>query len=204
MRLRIGCALLLIVLALCTSGCPAEATTPAESFVFSNIQIGLGILGDKQLTETRRKEKFAAFLLSVTDMKRIAEFTLGHFAETASPHDKDAFIRAFQDYAAAVYQSYFTKYSGQSLTITRSTERAPGDFIIETNLIDPGESSGRPPLEIDFRVRTDAGQTVIVDFGVAGIWIAIAERDDFDAVLTKNHGDIGDLIAHLQAASAKY
>lgn len=202
--MRIGSAFLVIALALCISASRAEAVTPAESFVSGNIQVGLAILGNKHLSETQRKTEFATFLLGVIDMKRIAEFTLGRYASTASPADKDAFARAFQDYAVAVYQSYFAKYSGQSLTVTRSTERAPDDFIVETNLVDPNNHSGQPPLEIDFRVRTDTAKPVIIDFGVAGIWIALSERDDFSAVLAEDHGNIAALIAHLHTIAAQY
>ena len=49
------------------------------------------------------------------------------------------FLTDFErDYAPmnAVYQSYFARYSGQSLTVLRSSERGPGDFIVTTALAD--------------------------------------------------------------------
>src|SRR5580693_3972856 len=90
---------------------PAMAVPAAESFVSGNIQAGLAILGDKQLTEPQRRAHFQDFLLGITDMKRIARFTLGTYAATASPAQQDAFAAAFQNYAVAVYQSYLTRYS---------------------------------------------------------------------------------------------
>src|SRR6185437_3970413 len=97
----------------------------------------------------------------------------------------------------SVYQSYFAKYAGQTLKVTNSTERAPGDFIVATNLIDPNDHSGQPPLEVDFRVRTDTGKPVVVDFSVAGIWLALEERDQFTAFLGQNGGNVRLLISHL-------
>ena len=193
-------------LALCVFlGLPhaAMATTPAESFVAGNIQAAIVILDDKQLTTPQRKAHFQDFLLGITDMKRIARFTLGKYAATASPAQQDAFSAAFQNYAVAVYQSYFARYSGQTLAILHTTERSPDDFIVATAMTDPGSSS-EAPSEIDFRVRTDGPSPVIVDIGVAGVWLAPAEQADFVSVLDHNGGDIAGLIAHLNATAAKY
>ena len=50
---------------------------------------------------------------------------------------------------------------------------------------------------MDFRVRTDTGKPVVVDFSVAGIWLALEERDQFTAFLGQNNGNIPTLVAHL-------
>jgi ABC-type transporter MlaC component len=59
------------------------------------------------------------------------------------------------------------------------------------------------PLEIDFRVRTDGTKPVLVDLGVAGVWLALAQRDQFLAVLAQNNGDIKALTAHLHSAQTR-
>lgn len=175
---------------------PAQAN-PAEDFVQGNINKGLAILNNRQLSTEQRRGEFENFLLGLTDMKRIADFTLGQYRRTASPADLAAFQAAFQNYATAVYQSYFSKYAGQTLKVTGSQTRTPDDFIVSTQLIDPSDHSGQEPLEVDFRVRTDRGKPVVVDFSVAGIWLALNERDQFTAFLGQNNGNIPTLVAHL-------
>jgi phospholipid transport system substrate-binding protein len=182
----------------------ALAGTPAEAFVSDNIQKSLGILNNSQLTPVQRSDQFKNLLLSITDMKRIAVFTLGQYALTTSQGDQDAFTVAFQNYSVAVYHSYLGKYAGQTLKITGSNERAANDFIVTTNMIDPSDHSGQRPLEIDFRVRTDTGKPELTDFSVAGIWLAIEERDQFGSFLNQNHGDIGPLITHLHDVTKQY
>jgi phospholipid transport system substrate-binding protein len=186
------------------NGPAAAATNPAEEYVGDNIHKGLDILNNKGLSVDQRRGQFEQFLLGLTDMKRIAVFTLGNYRRSASPADVDAFNTAFQNYAVAVYQSYFAKYAGQTLKVTGSTERAPGDFIVATALIDPNDHSGQPPLEVDFRVRTDAGKPVVVDFSVAGIWLALEERDQFTAFLGQNGGNIKLLNSHLNDLAKQY
>ena len=173
----------------------AAAPNVAESFVDENIHKGLDILRDKRLSPTQRRDQFEALLLGLVDVRRIAMFTLGQYRRTAPPDDVDAFVVAFKNYAAAAYQSYFAKYTNQTLRVVGSTERTPTDFIVETQLIDP--SSDQPPAEVDFRVRTDTGKPVLVDVAYQGVWLSLEERDQFVAFLGQNDGNVRSLIAHL-------
>ena len=174
----------------------AWAANMAEDFVSGNIQAGFDILNDRAASPDQRRERFASFLLGLTDVKRVALFMLGRYAADAPQADLDAYLSAYQDYVTAMYQSYFALYSGQSLHVTSSRERAPGDFVVATNMV----GSGNTALQIDFRVRTDGAKPLLLDVGVAGVWLALAQRDEFLSVLAQNNGDIKALTAHLRAA----
>jgi phospholipid transport system substrate-binding protein len=180
---------------LLTIGRATAAPSVAESFVDENIHKGLDILRDKRLSATQRRDQFEALLLNLVDVRRIAMFTLGQYRRTASADDVEAFVAAFKNYAAAAYQSYFAKYTNQTLKVVGSIQRSPTDFIVQTQLIDP--SSDQPPAEVDFRVRTDTGKPVLVDVAYQGIWLSLEERDQFVAFLGQNNGNIRSLIAHL-------
>lgn len=171
------------------------AANVAEAFVDDNIHKGLDILRDKKLSTTQRRDQFETLLLGLVDVRRIALFTLGQYRRTAPPEDIEAFVSAFKSYAAAAYQSYFAKYTNQSLRVTGSTQRAPTDFIVQTLLIDP--NSSQPPAEVSFRVRTDTGKPVLVDVAYQGIWLSLEQRDQFVAFLGQNNGNVRTLIAHL-------
>jgi phospholipid transport system substrate-binding protein len=184
----------------CLSAAPAWAADPAESFVATNIQQGFDILNDQSASAVQRRERFAAFVIGLTDVRRVAMFLLGRYASTATPADVEAYVAAYQDYILAVYQSYFSQYAGQSLRVIDSRERAANDYVVRT-MITGGNAV---PMEIDFRVRTDGAKPVLVDMGLAGIWLALAQRDQFVAVLGQNNGDIKALIAHLNQAGRLY
>lgn len=171
---------------------PALAAGPAEDFVAANIQAGFNILNDKTLDMAARREKFAAFLIGLTDMRRVALFLAGSAAQTASPADIDAYVAAYQDYILSVYQTYFALYAGQTLKVLSSRERAKDDFIVDTTVV--GNS---PSIPVQFRVRTDGPKPVLVDVNVMGVWLAQAQ---FQSVLSRNGGDIKALTAHLRSA----
>jgi phospholipid transport system substrate-binding protein len=177
----------------------ALAANAAENFVSGNIQAGFDILNDRGASVVQRRERFASFLLGLTDVKRVALFLLGRYATGAAQADLDSYIAAYQDYVLTLYQSYFALYAGQSLRVLTSRERAPNDFVVTTNIT----GANSTPMEIDFRVRTDGAKPVLVDLGVAGVWLALAQRDQFLAVLAQNNGDIKALSAHLRAAQAR-
>lgn len=180
----------------------ARAATPAESFVSANIDKGLAILNDKSLSSPARTQKFQRFLETLTDLDRIGRFTLGNARRGASDADVASFQTAFRAYAQAVYQSRLAQYGGQSLTVTGSTERAPGDTIVKTALVDP-KQSGQQPLEVDFRVSGESGRMVVIDVSIAGVWLAIEERDQFSAFLSQHNGSIPALVTHLNQLTAQ-
>jgi len=175
----------------------AQAGNAAEDFVRNNIQAGFDILNDRNAAPAQRRDRFSSFLLGLTDVKRVALFLLGPYAAKASEADLDAYVAAYQEYVLGVYQSYFQLYAGQTLHVLSSRERAPQDFVVATTMA--GQQS--VALEIDFRVRTDQAKPVLVDVGVAGVWLALAQRDQIQSVLAQNNGDINALIAHLRGRS---
>jgi phospholipid transport system substrate-binding protein len=180
---------------LLAAGPALAAANVAESFVDDNIHKGLNILSDKKLNLTQRRDQFETLLLGLVDVRRIALFTLGQYRRTAPPEDVEAFVNAFKNYATAAYQSYFSKYTNQTLKVTGSTKRNDTDFIVQTLLADP--NSNQPPAEVDFRVRTDTGKPVLVDVAYQGIWLSLEQRDQFVAFLGQNNGNVRTLIAHL-------
>jgi len=187
---------------------PVRAATASEAFISTNIDKGLQILGNKSLSTSQRASQFQSFLEGLTDISRIAKFTLGNARRTASPTDVAAFDGAFRNYAIAVYQSYFNKYAGQTLKVTGSTSVAANDDVVKTILVDPTDRSGNP-LEVDFRVKSDTGRPMVVDVSVGTangglISLAIEERDQFSAFLAQHNNSVPALVTHLNQLTAQY
>ena len=179
---------------------PASAATPAETYIQDNVQKGLAILNDSSLSADARRTQFQSFLESLTDFHRIAMFTLGAAAKTASPVDLDAYVEAFRSYAAAVYQQQLAHYSGQTLKVIGSIERAPGDTIVQTQVQQPNGAG--PGDEVDFRVEDQGGKPMVIDASVAGVWLALQERDQFTAFLAQHNNDVRALAADLTQRAA--
>jgi phospholipid transport system substrate-binding protein len=178
----------------------AQTPNPAEAFVQQNVDRGYLILNNRGLSPEQRREQFKTFLLSLTDLHRIGLFTLGQYANKASPADLQAFDRAFTEYAVAVYETRLGKYTGQTLKVTGSMERAADDVIVNAVVTDPRGASGQQPIHVAFRVRKTAdGRPIITDMEVEGIWLALSERSDFAGFLQQHGGSVPALTDHLRA-----
>lgn len=172
---------------------PVWAANAAEDFVAASVLKGFEILNDSEVGVAERRQRFATFLLGLTDVRRVALFLLGPYAARADAADLDDYVAAYRDYVMSVYRAYFALYAGQSLKVVSSRERAPGDFIVSTQIV-----GGEAGLPIEFRVRTDGSAPLLLDVAVGGVWLALAERDQFLSVLAANNGDVKALTALLR------
>ena len=173
---------------------PVWAANAAEDFVSASILKGFDVLNDANVPTAERRQRFATFLLGLTDVRRVALFLLGSYAAKADPADIDAYVAAYRDYINSVYQSYFALYAGQSLRVVSSRERAPGDYVVSTQIM-----GGNAATPIDFRVKTDGPQPLLLDVAVSGVWLGLAQRDQFMSVLAANNGDVKVLTSHLRS-----
>jgi len=181
---------------------PAAASPAAEQFVQTNVEHGLTILNNSALSRDQRQSQFRAFLTTLTDLRRIALYTLGPARRTSTQAEQNEFVDAFRDYAFAVYGAEFAKYSGQSLKVTGSLERAPGDELVRTILVDPHAPRGQEPIEVDFRVYNTGGKYAVVDIVVAGLDLAITEQDDFSSFLAQHNNNVKALSLNLRQRAA--
>jgi phospholipid transport system substrate-binding protein len=171
---------------------PANASSEAEQFAQRLIDRGVSILRDTG--DPGRRAKFRDFILQYADARKTALFTLGNYRRGASDTEIEAFVRAFTDYATAVYESRLDQYKGQTLKVVGSIDNKPGDVTVNMIVVD---SSAAEPLRVAFRLLGSTGTYRFVDIQVAGIWLSIDQRDQFAAFLSQNNGSVPRLTAHL-------
>lgn len=183
---------------------PARAAAPAESFVQQNIDKGYAILNDISLSSEDRGAKFRALLKSIMDSRRVALFTLGVYARSASPAQIDDFANAFSEFVTAVMQHDIAGNPGQTLTVTGSVVRAPDDVIVNAKLTGSARSNGAP-IDLGFRIRKDDhGADTVVDLQVQGVSMALSQRSDFTAWLQQHHGNVPALTAELASRTRQF
>jgi phospholipid transport system substrate-binding protein len=182
---------------------PVSAAAPADplqSFVQMNIDKVYVLLNNDALTQAERNNQFRTFMLSLMDSHRIGRFTLGPYANGASPADLAAFEKAFADYAVAVYQSRLGQFKGVKIRVTGSTQLAADDVVVSAELSGPNLPNPADPIRVGFRIRkADDGHPVITDMGVEGVWLALWERADFTGFLQQHGGSVAALTEHLQS-----
>jgi phospholipid transport system substrate-binding protein len=177
-----------------------RVTDNADTFVQQNINQAIAILNDPSNSDDLRYDKFSSFILTVTDMNRIALFTLGPYGRGASDGDIKAFTSAFTEYASAVYEQNLAKYKGKAIKVIGSAPRSPSDYIV--NAVASG-SDGKRPIDLAFHVSNDSGHFVLLDAQVEGFWLADYERSQFESILQQSHGNIPALSAYVAEQGKK-
>lgn len=180
------------LVALASAG-PALADRDAETFAQGLIDRGVAIL--RNTSDPQRRAKFREFILTYADARKTAMFTLGNYRRGANEADVEAFVKAFTEYATAVYESRLDQYKGQSLKVTGSIDNKPGDVTVNMVVVDPGARG--EPLRVAFRLLGGGGTYRFVDVQVSGIWLSVEQRDQFAGYLSKNNGSVPALTAHL-------
>jgi phospholipid transport system substrate-binding protein len=193
-------ALAVVAAAALLAAPPAQATPASEAFVQDTINKGYVILNNKALSDAERRQQFKTFMLGLTDLRRIAIFTLGRYANTATPAQVEDFVSAFSDYAVAVYETRLSKYQGQTMKVIGSDDsRGADDSVVNAEVVNPATPTARS-VRTAFRVRPGAGgKPIITDMQVEGIWVAITQREDFTSYLQQNAGSVPALATHLRA-----
>lgn len=201
LRTVICAACLLITAAAFAAPAAGGGRDSAEAFVDQRLKIGYAILTDQTLTEEQRRTKFRDFVLSSTDMQRIALFTLGFYADKSNAIELKKFENTYMEHAVVVYSAWLNRYRGEAFTVTGSVRRAPDDVTVSADFIDPSDPNG-PHSRVSFEVRKRSdGRFAITDMRFGGIWLALSERGDFGEFLEHHNGSVAALTGNLQSVA---
>ena len=71
-------------------------------------------------------------------------------------------------------------------------------------LVDPSSPADPDPIKVMFRVLEEGDHYAVVDASIAGVWLGLAQRDDFVGFLGQHNNSIPELTAHLKEMTAKF
>lgn len=174
--------------------------TSAEQFVQAGAQKVISVLADHSLSEAQKEAAFHRAIDDLADVPRITNFVLGKYARTITPEQRARFVPTFRAYAENVYRNRLDDYHGETLKVTGSTVRKPGDVIVNTQ-VTGGQLS--KPVVVAWRVLGGPGAWKAVDVQFKGVWLAITQQQDFVSTIDNAHGDIDVLIGQLQRDAKK-
>lgn len=167
----------------------------AEAFVQTEASKAISILSDASLGVAAKKQAFYSLVNQIADVPRITNFVLGRYRRQITPAQYQQFAEVFRTYADGVYETRLSDYHGETLKVTGSLVRAPGDVVV-SSVVTGGGFQGKPV--VNWRVLKGADGWKIVDVQAQGVWLAIVEQQDFTSTLANANGDISVLINQLR------
>jgi phospholipid transport system substrate-binding protein len=200
LKRRTLCATVFAAAAFSMVGAAAQAApgvrdAGAEQFVQTGAQRVISVLADRSMGESQKAAIFHRAIDDLADVPKITNFVLGKYARSITPAQRAQFTPTFRAYAESVYRNRINDYHGESLRVTGSTVRKPGDVIVNTQ-ISGGQLS--QPVAISWRVLGAGGAWKVVDVQFKGVWLAITQQQDFVSTIDNAHGDVDVLIAQLR------
>lgn len=147
-----------------------------------------------------KEKNFHAVFTQAADLKKIARFTLGRFAKTASEQDLQAYTTAFTDNVVDTWTQRFASYAGEKIVFTDARQENGKDVYVHSDLL---MADGVNKIEIIWRVSMKKGKTHLVDLVVEGVSMILSYRNEYTAILQQNGGNIADLTEKLKNKAVK-
>lgn len=187
-------AIAALSLAMLLSYADKAAANDAETFVQGLADEAISILSNEALSVDEREAGFRKLFSENADLEKIGTFVLGPYArKMRSENLMDEYQAVFKDYVVAIYAGRFSGYSGQTFDVNGSAIKN-NEAIVQSviNLTD-----GNEPIKVNWRLTKNSGYKVI-DVQVAGIWMAVEQRDQFTSYINNNGRDVKVLVDFLK------
>jgi phospholipid transport system substrate-binding protein len=180
----------ILFVAACFNSQFALAQTPeklneAKKFVE---EVGSQIIktaGDKNLSESKKKEKIITVIDSAIDANWIARFVLGKNYKTISEAQKQSFTKLYRDFMINTYGPKFKNYDGKKFTVNEMVQK--NNFLIAKAEFLPKDSN--VAISVDFRVKETDGKFLILDFVTEGISLIETQRSEFNSAIAQKGFD---------------
>ena len=121
----------------------------------------------------QRAGKMEDILRRGFDFDTIGRFVVGRYWNTASPQQREEYIKVFSDFVSKSYSRRLAEEATiNGFNITNLRDLGDGDALVQTAITRPGGA----PLNYEWRVRDSGGKVKIVDVVVEGVSLLVTQR----------------------------
>ncbi len=180
---------------------PAPASAQAQvsgagKFVQDLGDRAIAQLAGKQIPEEEERARFRKMLQEAFDLNAIGKFTVGRaYWGSATPQQQQEFLSLYETQVTNAYAKRFQDYSGEQFKVTGEQKEDDSDTVVNSEISRP---NGGPPIPVQWRVRSEGGSMKVADVIIAGISMAVTDRQQFSAVIQRGGGTLQALIDALK------
>ncbi len=182
-----------------------DGTADARALVENMAEVVVSSLTVRDISRDVRRERFRDLIDRYFAAKLIARFVLGKPNwRKATKEQRKTYITLFEQMLVERYVDAFANYSGETLDVNSVDARSEHDFLVKTDLKQPG---AKQPVEVKWRVlrREKNGKPIykIVDILVNGLSMSVTQRKEFGSIIKNNGDSIGVLLDKMRESIAK-
>ena len=173
----------------------------AGAFIQSLADEAVAALTQPTLSRDERMARSRSLLNDHFAVPAIGRWVLGRYWRTATPEERQTYLKLFEDLIVVTYVDRFQRYSGEKLSVTRTIlDQASGDALVYSEIARPGAAQ---PLQVSWRVRPSNGGFKVLDVFVEGVSQGQTQRAEFTATLNRSQGNMEALFAEMRKRIAQ-
>jgi len=183
----------LVVAAVAVAGPPRAVAQQSDPVSFIN-RLGvqaIQVLGPS-VPPPARLQRFRELFSSDFDLPRIGQFVLGRYWRVATPEQQQQFLGLLREYLAQAYAGRLAQYAGEKFAALNAQPQ--GDETVVFSEITRNDGS---KIRVEWHLVNNGGWK-ITDAYVAGVSMAVTERDEFAAVIQQGGGQVQYLLDRLR------
>jgi phospholipid transport system substrate-binding protein len=154
------------------------------------------ILGDDLISSEKKVQYLENIFIENLDIKRISLFILGPYRKNLKPSESSQYFNAIKNFISKVYAKRLSSYPSGNIKITKVEEKGRRGIIVSSLIT----FNDRPnPISIDWWIlKSSVSDYKVFDIRISGIWMAQEQRSTFTSFLSKNNGEIINLIKKIE------
>jgi phospholipid transport system substrate-binding protein len=188
-RLLFWCLLLVFSGAAMADQGPVEVLQSMTSTLEDVVRKDPDIINDEQRLRVIAHD----VVLPHVDMRTLSRWVLGKNWRTATPEQRDAFVKEFQELLLGTYLRQVKTYNGEvARFLPLRGEQKKGRAVVNAEIDQPNG----PVIHATFRMHQVNKEWLIYDVSVEGISLVATHRSSFNSEI--RNGGLEELIARLQ------
>ena len=167
----------------------------AQKFVEEVTTQGIEQIINANVSQTEKDKRFEKLFNSALDLDFIGKFVLGRNWRSATPAQRQAFIKVYRELNIKTWSKRFDEFKGKSFTFVGTTPSSSKGQVYVDSTVDMGEAK---PVSVKWRVRQEGSEYKIVDIVIENVSLAITARNEYSGFIKNNPGGVDALIKDLQ------
>ena len=172
----------------------------AQAFVEGVTKDGIENIINANISQSEKTARFEKLFNNALDTQFIGQFVLGRYWRTATPKQREEFIKAYRDLMTQTWSKRFDEFKGRDFKFLGTTPSNSANQVFVNSEVPMPEGQ---PAKVVWRVKQDGNNFKIVDIIIENVSLAITARNEYSAYIKKAPNGVDDLIKDLQQKAGK-
>jgi phospholipid transport system substrate-binding protein len=177
-------------------------TSPEDSasvVVKDTLDAVVAVLRDRKISDGDRQAGVEEIAYARFDFDTISRLVLARNWKKLDPRQRDQFVVEFKRHLSLSYWKTLDEYRNEEVQVTGARKARNGDVTVRTRVVGSDQSS---PILIDYRMRPDGSDWVVIDVIIEGVSLVQNFRSQTQEIISEVGVD--ELIDQLREKNSQH